>query len=238
MESLGDILKRLGDTRNLPAGEGEADTGVPPLREQRESKRYTFRPSRRRPSSRARSAATADGFTSEVPAGHPDFGKVVTCQCQRDRIADERTARLLRYSNIGHLSRFTFATLDTDGLAGDEESKAQLPGGVQGGGGVLRVGRRLAGLIRADRERQDSPGGGYRESLHREGPDRLLRSRAGPAGPPKGQASVPAARSPTRSSSTRSGTLRRWCLDGLEAQSITPWAHEKLKQIVNHPLQR
>ena len=42
---------------------------------------------------------------------HPDFGRAVPCRCAQDEGGRERAARLLRYSRLGALERFTFATL-------------------------------------------------------------------------------------------------------------------------------
>jgi DNA replication protein DnaC len=61
-------------------------------------------------------------FTPEVPANHEDFGKILTCECQKSRILQERTNRLLRYSNIGPLSRFTFENLDPKGRANNGQN--------------------------------------------------------------------------------------------------------------------
>ena len=61
------------------------------------------------------------GFvTRRVHVTHPDFGKVQLCQCQEtDDARDERTAALERYSNLRSLRRSTFANAVKDGLAED-----------------------------------------------------------------------------------------------------------------------
>ena len=108
MESLGDILKRLGDTtRTTSAGRREAYVPVEPAE----------------PADACDVCGGRGWLTPEVPAGHADFGRVLTCRCQQERIAEERTARLVRYSNIGHLSRFTFDTINMEGLLRDAESR-------------------------------------------------------------------------------------------------------------------
>ena len=107
MENLGDILKRLATTKNISDGD------LPPLAEDASDERPD-------------SCEVCGGrgwFTPDVPIGHPDFGHVITCQCQENRLKDERSARLLRYSNLGYLSRFTFDTLDPNGRADDPESR-------------------------------------------------------------------------------------------------------------------
>lgn len=49
-----------------------------------------------------------------VPVGHSDFGKAFPCDCQAERIEAERHGRLLRYSNLDGMSRFTFDNLQQD----------------------------------------------------------------------------------------------------------------------------
>ncbi|MDP2727944.1 MAG: ATP-binding protein, partial [Dehalococcoidia bacterium] len=44
----------------------------------------------------------------EVPVDHPDFGQALVCQCRLQEEADERVKRLQRLSNLGPLSSFTF----------------------------------------------------------------------------------------------------------------------------------
>ena len=46
-----------------------------------------------------------------VRLGHPDFGKAFPCECTEDESEDARLARLRRYSNLGPLSRLTFDNL-------------------------------------------------------------------------------------------------------------------------------
>ncbi len=50
-----------------------------------------------------------------VRLGHPDFGKAFPCRCTEDEREDERLARLQRYSNLGSLLRLTFDDLMTRG---------------------------------------------------------------------------------------------------------------------------
>ena len=54
-------------------------------------------------------------YTPNVSVGHPEFGQTVTCRCLEDRLTETRQARLIRYSNLGALTRFTFETLERDG---------------------------------------------------------------------------------------------------------------------------
>ena len=46
-----------------------------------------------------------------VPLGHPDFGRAVPCRCVEEEREEQRLARLQRYSNLGPLTRLTFDNL-------------------------------------------------------------------------------------------------------------------------------
>ena len=171
--------------------------------------------------------------TPSVPAGHPEFGQVVTCECQRDRLSEERSARLLRYSNLGHLSRFTFETLDPQGLAKDRESRvlfqqayevavdyAKDPSGwlvITGPNGSGKT--HLAAAI-ADRCINEGPVVFF---VHV--PDLLDHLRASFA--PTSDVSYS-----DLFDQVRNAPLL--ILDSLGSQSATPWAQEKLQQIFNH----
>jgi len=52
----------------------------------------------------------------DVPPGHPDFNKVVPCRCTQARLAVERAHALRAISNVGQLSRMTFDTFLPDGV--------------------------------------------------------------------------------------------------------------------------
>jgi len=52
----------------------------------------------------------------DVPPGHPDFGKIVPCRCTQARIVNQRTRALRAMSNLGALDRMTFDTFMPDGI--------------------------------------------------------------------------------------------------------------------------
>lgn len=55
----------------------------------------------------------------DVPAGHPDFGQPVVCSCRADEVAARKRGKLERLSNLGALTRLTFDNLDPNGRSGD-----------------------------------------------------------------------------------------------------------------------
>ena len=59
----------------------------------------------------------------QVPVGHPDFGELFPCRCQESPSENKAFSRLLRYSNLGPLSRVTFGETKPEGIRSDAESK-------------------------------------------------------------------------------------------------------------------
>jgi DNA replication protein DnaC len=45
---------------------------------------------------------------SDVPVGHPDFGRILPCVCMQGRIQSEASDRLYRFSNLAQLKHMTF----------------------------------------------------------------------------------------------------------------------------------
>ena len=223
MEDLSDVLKRLA-TRNTsedsPA-EGRSSNGGPEYDDPGEQSEPCPR------------CGGRGWYTSDVPVGHPEFGTIVTCDCQQDRLEKERTGRLLRYSNLGHLTRYTFESLKGDGRAGDADSQesfraatelareyAEEPSGwlvIKGPHGAGKT--HLAAAI------------GYRRIEKGEVvffvhvPDLLdhLRSTFSPTSETSYSELFEQVR-----------TTALLILDGLGVHGTTPWAEEKLRQILGY----
>jgi DNA replication protein DnaC len=53
----------------------------------------------------------------DVPAGHPDFGKLVPCRCTEARLAAQRAQSLRDVSNLGQLDRMTFDGFLPEGVS-------------------------------------------------------------------------------------------------------------------------
>ena len=102
MENLGEILEELIISRNKPSDP------IPPSKDLTEDDKD--------PSSEH---CGGRGWLSPiVPTGHKDFGKLIACTCQEGIRSEDRYERLLRYSNLGYLTRFTFTSLDRSGRSG------------------------------------------------------------------------------------------------------------------------
>ena len=54
-----------------------------------------------------------------LPTGKPDFSRVIPCRCTREALDKQRQTYLLRYSNLGSLTRFTFDNLLPQGRSGN-----------------------------------------------------------------------------------------------------------------------
>ena len=169
----------------------------------------------------------------EVPLDHPEFGQALPCRCVEEESQEGRLARLQRYSNLGPLTRLTFDNLARRGTShhsrdqasfqqcvDDAEVFAQDPQGwllLKGasGGGKTHIAAAIANrclergipaLFVVVPDLLDHLRAAYRPDAE-VGYDRLFdQVRNAPA----------------------------LILDDLGTQSATPWAQEKLFQLINH----
>ncbi len=168
-----------------------------------------------------------------VRLGHPDFGKAFPCRCIQNEREDERLARLQRYSNLGPLARLTFANLVSCGRSPDPRHQ-----------------ERFAEAVRAAQAFAEAPQGW----LVLTGPSgcgktHLAAALAGRC-VERGQAAlfmvVPDLLDHLRSAYRPESDVsydelfelvknaQVLILDDLGVQSSTPWAQEKLFQVINH----
>ena len=63
---------------------------------------------------------------ADVPVAHPDFGKVVPCTCRAEQIKHQRTERLRNLSNLGPLARLTFELLSPEGRRPEAASRRRF----------------------------------------------------------------------------------------------------------------
>jgi len=169
----------------------------------------------------------------DVPVDHPDFGKLFPCECKRQELEAGRQARLERYSNLGPLTHLTFDTLIETGRSSDPKSQklfanalaASISYAQNTGGWLVLTGSSGCGkthLAAAIANRRIADG---QPALFIVVPDLLdhLRSTFSP-------------NSEISYDDLFDQILNAplLILDDLGTQSSTPWAQEKLFQIINH----
>lgn len=167
----------------------------------------------------------------ERPVDDPLFGKAEPCACVLDEAEDARRARLERISNLGSLTRFTFENLVPGGRDGESEwfraaceaarTFAQEPAGWLVFSGPSGSGKtHLAAAIANARVALGAP------ALFMVVPDLLDHLRA------SYEASEEDLSFAQLFEQVRNAPLL--LLDDIDAASGTPWAREKLFQVVNH----
>ena len=169
----------------------------------------------------------------DVPADHPQFGRAVPCGCVEMESRDVKLARLQHYSNLGPLTRLTFENLIRRGRSADPrdqqrfnrcvddaEAFVQDPQGWQVLVGASGCGKtHIAAAIANRCLERGIP------ALFVVVPDLLDHLRA--AYKPDAEVSYDQLFEQVRSAPVL-------ILDDLGTQSATPWAQEKLFQIINH----
>jgi DNA replication protein DnaC len=164
---------------------------------------------------------------------HPDFGKAVPCRCAIEESIEQRGDRLARYSNIGPLSRLTFANLIARGRSAgareqeqykrcvdDARAFADAPDGwllLSGASGCGKT-HIAAAVVNRLLERGEPV-------LFVVVPDLLDHLRA---------AYQPGAEIGYDELFERVRNAPVLVLDDLGTQAPTPWAQEKLFQLINH----
>ncbi len=174
------------------------------------------------------------GFvTRDVPIDHPDFGRAFPCACQHENLAAQRAARLRALSNLDVVADKTFDSFIVDRPNLDERELSSLhsaygqavafaedPQGwlfLQGTYGSGKT--HLAIAIANYRLDLGDP------VLFMTAPDLLdhLRATFSPAAPVEYDELF-----------ERIRTIPLLILDDLGTESATPWAQEKLYQLLNH----
>ena len=168
-----------------------------------------------------------------VAPEHPDFGRAIPCSCALAESERTRGDRLARYSNIGPLSRLTFRTLIARGRSAvnrdqeryqqcvaDARAFADAPEGwlvLCGASGCGKT-HLAAAIVNRLVERGEA-------ALFVVVPDLLDHLRA---------AYQPDAEVKYDELFERVRSAPLLVLDDLGTQAPTPWAQEKLFQIINH----
>jgi len=66
-----------------------------------------------------------------LPNGRPDYSRVVPCSCVKEEKTGEKQARLIKYSNLGSLARFTFENLIPEGRSSNKRSQERFTQGYK-----------------------------------------------------------------------------------------------------------
>lgn len=168
----------------------------------------------------------------QVPVGHPDFGQAVPCSCRLAQQRSDRNAELLRYSGLHHMGRFTFVTLSPEGKGQSLEERrafqkalaaaqdfAREPSGWLVLTGPSGCGKTHLAAAIAHRLVEDG-----RQVFFASVPDLLDRFRASFSATTE---------MPYDDLFQRVANAPVLVLDDLGAHSGTPWAQEKLLQLLN-----
>ncbi|MSQ10045.1 MAG: AAA family ATPase [Dehalococcoidia bacterium] len=219
MERLSEILSRQDPPRTIPRGRPPGDGGRPDRGDSHGGRNCPICGGR--------------GFVYlEAGVDDPSYGRATECACAANETEEERTSRLRRNSNLGPLLKHCFATLHSGGRRDTPESiyweailgqawvYAEGPSGwlvLDGPSGTGKT--RLAAAIANRRIDLGYP------ALFVSVPDLLDHLRSTFA--PSASISYDELFEQVRDSEFL-------VLDDLGEQAATPWANEKLFQLLNH----
>jgi DNA replication protein DnaC len=168
-----------------------------------------------------------------LSSGKPDYSRVIPCQCVRKESLENRQEQLLRFSNLGSLSRLKFSNLNPDGnsaepavqerfrLAFDaarafaDEPKGWLVFVGPSGSGKTHIGAAIANHCLEN----------SRSAFYISVPDLLDHLRS---------SFVPGSELPYDEMFQQVRNTPLLVLDDIGSQSATAWAKEKLDQLLNH----
>ncbi len=169
----------------------------------------------------------------DVPVGHPDFGEAFPCSCLQRESQEERLARLQRYSNLGPLTRLTFENLVRRGRSPDSRDQERFQRYVEEAEGFAQDPEGWLVLVGASGCGKTHVAAAVANRCLERGvpalfvvvPDLLDHLRA--AYKPDADLAYDQLFEQVRNAPVL-------ILDDLGTQSATPWAQEKLFQIINH----
>ncbi len=172
-------------------------------------------------------------YSPNVPVGHPEFGQTVTCRCFEDRLTETKQARLVGYSNLGALTRFTFETLHRNGFSKGSEDANRFNAAYDA---ALDYASRPEGWLVLT-----GPHGTGKTHLAAAVSNRLIQNGYSVffVHVPELLDHLRSAYSP-KSETTYDDLFEQvkttpiLVMDELKLKGSTPWAQEKLRQLVNH----
>jgi DNA replication protein DnaC len=170
---------------------------------------------------------------ADVPYGHHDFGQVFPCKCKQQEMDAERQVRLEYYSNLGPLTHQTFSTLIEAGRSSNLKNQKLFKN-------ALAAAKNFASKIDGWLVLTGCSGCGKTHLAAA-----IANARIG-EGQPALFIVVPDLLDHLRSTFSPSSEISYdnlfnqiinaplLIMDDLGTQSSTPWAQEKLFQIINH----
>ena len=169
----------------------------------------------------------------ELPLDHPEFGRAVPCRCVENESQEARVARLRRYSNLGPLTRLIFDNLVRRGRSADPRDQARFQRCVEAAEAFAQDPQGWLVLVGASGCGKTHIAAAVANRCLERGipalfvvvPDLLDHLRA--AYKPDAEVGYDELFEQVRSAPVL-------VLDDLGTQSATPWAQEKLFQIINH----
>ena len=169
----------------------------------------------------------------DLPPNDPMFGRALVCKCTKTKIDRQRQQRLIKLSNLGMLTRFTFKTFVFDDPKISGKRKLSLENAYQTcrryaeqpEGWLILMGTHGAGKTHLAAAIANDCIAQGKVVLFIVVPDLLDHLRAAYA--PRSQVAYD-----ERFNQVRNVPLL--ILDNLGSQASTPWAEEKLFQLINH----
>jgi DNA replication protein DnaC len=168
-----------------------------------------------------------------LPSGKPDFGHVIPCHCVKASIEKEQESRLQKYSNLGALASCNFDNLAKMGISGDSVKQALFQKAYEAAklfalepkGWLVLIGPSgsgktlLAAAIASERIKRGQP------AFFQTVPEFLDHLRS---------AFAPGSEMPYDELFEKVCRAPLLILDDLGVQASTPWAKEKLDQLLNN----
>lgn len=171
--------------------------------------------------------------TPDVPVGHPGYGKAVPCRCAVERWESQKTDRLRRFSNLGPLTRLIFDSLVPQGRSTDPENQRLFSKAFEAAQSYAQNPQGWFVLVGASGSGKTHLAAAIANVCIERGlqvyfmiaPDLLDHLRSTFA--PSSEVSYDDLFEQVRN-------VALLVLDDLGTQSSTPWATEKLFQVLNH----
>jgi DNA replication protein DnaC len=166
-------------------------------------------------------------------SGKPDFSRAVPCQCVLSNVEKEQENRLLKYSNLGALANCTFESIIQSGTSGDISKKELFKKACEAAklyavdpkGWFVLVGPSGSGktylAVAIANQRIKNGQSAFFQTV----PEFLDHLRS---------AFAPGSEMPYDELFNKVCNTPLLILDDLGVQNSTPWAKEKLDQLLNH----